>query len=104
MNFTKYKVALSRLFLSFVLVSSFLIIAPASFASELRPSDTIKPSQSEPALGELPEGSNLTMEERDIQQNSNGNSKSKPSWWNWITNASRKPANYHFIDIIELLD
>ena len=104
MNFTKYKSALSRLFLSFVLVSSFLIIAPGSFASELRPSDTIKPSHSEPVLGELPEGSSLTMEEKETQQSSIDNSKSEPSWWNWITNASRKPANFHFIDIIELLN
>jgi len=95
--------AFSKLSLVFVLICSLAIASSITIAGELRPTDNINPSQSEPALGNVPQKSTLTVDEKKIQEPIECKSKSEPSWWNWLTNASTKPANFHFIDIIELL-
>ena len=91
-----------------VIALSFLLITPVIDsniikATELSPSDQIKPSRSEPTMDSLPDRADLTHEESELQQDDCSVSSSKPSWWNWLISASKKPANYHFIDIIELL-
>lgn len=96
-------IAFSKLLLAFALVCSLSIFVPSTFAGELHPKDNINPSQSEPALGNLPQKSTLSVDEKKIEEPIECKSNSEPSWWNWLTNASTKPANFHFIDIIELL-
>ncbi len=96
-------VAFSKLSLVLTLVCLLAIFTPSTFAGELHPTDNINPSQSEPALGNLPQQSTLSVDEKKIEEPIECKSNSEPSWWNWLTNASTKPANFHFIDIIELL-
>ncbi|MCP3673327.1 MAG: hypothetical protein GY829_02485 [Gammaproteobacteria bacterium] len=89
--------------LIFFFVCSLAILVPSTFAGELHPTDNINPSQSEPALGNVPQKSTFSVDEKKIEDPIERKSNSEPSWWNWLTNASNKPANFHFIDIIELL-
>lgn len=91
------------LFGSLVLVFALLMVAPTNNAAELNPVENLNPPQSEPSMAHLPERATLIMGDKKDLLNA-GNSKNKPSWWNWLTNASNKPANFHFIDILELLD
>ena len=97
-------IAFPKLLLAFVLICSLAIFTVHTYAGELNPSDNIKPSQNEPSLGNLPQKSTLTIDEKKIEAPIDCKSKSEPSWWNWLTNASTKPANFHYIDIIELLN
>ena len=90
----------TKLLLAVILIFSMQFYAPVSFAVELNPSDHMKPSQSQPSLGNLPEESSLIIDESNVQ-NSNDN-KNKQTWWGWLTCTSKKPANFHYIDIIEL--
>ena len=100
-------IAFPKLLLVFAFVCLFVcslaILVPSAYAGELHPTDNINPSQSEPALGNLPQKSTLSVDEKKIEEPIECKSNSEPSWWNWLTNASNKPANFHFIDIIELL-
>jgi len=91
----------SRLLISLMLIS-FFIVTPGSGAQEATPIDNIGPSQSEPPIGYLPEDNaliNTTLLDKPINQCS-----SQPSWWNWLLSTSSKPANFHYIDIMELLN
>lgn len=97
------KAVFFSLFGSLFIVFAILMVAPTNNAAELNPVENLNPPQSEPSMAHLPERATLIMDEKQDQLNT-GNSKSKPSWWNWLTNASNKPANFHFIDILELLD
>ncbi len=90
-----------RLLISLMLIS-FIIITLGTGAQEATPVDTISPSQSEPAIGYLPEDNALiymTVLDKSISQCS-----SQPSWWNWLLSTSSKPAYYHYIDFMELLN
>lgn len=73
-------------------------------ANELNPTDQIKPTHSKPSLNTLPDRADLNPEGKNPQQIADHHTQTKPSWWNWLTNASKKPASYHFIDMLELLN
>jgi len=95
--------SLSRLLISLMLIS-FFILTPGSGAQEATPVDSISPSQSEPAIGHLPEDTTLAITNNTVLDKPMGQCGSQPNLWNWLLNASSKPANFHYIDIIELLN
>ncbi len=91
----------SRLLISLMLIS-FFFITPGTGAQDATPVDNINPAQSEPAISYLPEDNallNVTLLDKPVSQCS-----SQPSWWNWLLSTSSKPANFHFIDFMELLN
>ena len=90
----------AKLLMAAVLIFSLQLYNPTSFAAELNPADNIKPSQSQPSLNNLREESTLIMDEKNIQKSTI--KKNKTTLWSWLTKASKKPANFHYIDIIEL--
>lgn len=94
----------SRLYLAVLLILSLVLFAPSSSAHEVNPSDNINPVQSEPAIGHLPEDINLNEKDINALAEISVQYGNHPNWWNWITSASSKPANYHYIDILELLN
>ncbi len=94
---------LSRLLISLMLIS-FFIITPGTGAKEEITVDSISPSQTEPALGYLPEDNALTITNNLLLDKSIGQCSHQPSWWNWLLSTSSKPANFHYIDIMELLN
>jgi len=107
MDLFQYKLSSNahvRRLLTPLFVLFFILLSPAATATELDPAKNIKPAQSQPVLENLPERTELAVEEKDIQKANQQNAKSKPSWWKWLTNASKKPASFHYIDIIELLN
>lgn len=110
MDFNQYGVvqkldlsAFYKLCVSVLLVFSMLIVIPVTQANGLASANNMSLSQSEQSLDNLTGSAPSIIEEEKNQQNTNSNPKSKPSWWNWLTNASKKPANFHYIDFIELL-
>ena len=84
------------------LALSLLVVMPCSLAAELSPSNNIKPSQSESIPGQLPEDSTINAEKMKAQKTNF--KKARPGFWQWLTCSSNKPANFHYIDIIELLN
>lgn len=71
-------------------------------AVEIAPIDRLDPDDLQNDLKDLGTGNELAQTGNKAQNDTC--SKSKPSVWSWLTNQSRKPASYHFIDIIEILD
>lgn len=98
------KIATPALLAGSFILTLFLMLQPVAHATELSPADNIKPPKSEPSMNNLPKRTTLTMEAKELQQGAVQINKSKPSWWKWLTNTSNKPASYHYIDIIELLE
>ena len=84
-----------------LMLLSLLLIIPTTSAAD--PSGSISPNQTEQALNDGSRYADSHVIERISQQDLNCASKSKPSLWNWLTKASHKPAYFHYIDIIELL-
>ncbi|RLA04925.1 MAG: hypothetical protein DRQ47_02440 [Gammaproteobacteria bacterium] len=80
-----------------------LLSSPLIYSSELKPTENMNPTQSKPSLKNIPKPAKLKMEEKNTVQNNNKSQKNKPSWWSWLINNTNKPANFHYIDIIELL-
>jgi len=78
------------------------IIAFSVQAAEINPADHIKPDELQPKFESMRDNSQLNQAISD--STTHQIKKSEPSWWGWLTNSSRKPANFHYIDIIELLD
>lgn len=88
-------------------LSAMLLIASPLFMStvtavEIAPIEQINPEKLQDELEGLEAGNELSQTQTSLQAASPN--KSKPSIWSWLTNQSRKPAVYHFIDIIEILD
>ncbi|NNJ72248.1 MAG: hypothetical protein HKP09_03595 [Enterobacterales bacterium] len=71
-------------------------------AVEIAPIEQIDPERLQDDLDNLGARNELTQQSKTVLSTST--KKSKPSVWAWLTNQSRKPANFHFIDIIEILD
>lgn len=71
-------------------------------AVEITPIDEIEPDNLQNDLQDLGAANELTQSQTAAQTDLK--QKSKPSIWSWLTNQSRKPASYHFIDIIEILE
>ncbi|MCP4411191.1 MAG: hypothetical protein GY808_01255 [Gammaproteobacteria bacterium] len=91
----------TSLLISLMLIS-FFIITLGSGAQDATPVDNINPAQSEPAIRYLSEDNaliNITLLDQPVSQ-----CRSQPSWWNWLLSASSKPANFHYIDFLELLN
>ena len=99
LNTTAIKKTVKLLAVSVVIIFTFSLSA-----TELTPADNINPSKSEPALNNHPQEATLQLDDKMTQTAKDINAKSKPSWWNWLTNTSKKPAYFHYIDIIELLE
>ena len=79
-----------------------LFAVPTSFAAEFSTTNNSNPSQSESLPGHLSEDSTINAEKLKAQ--STNFKKAKPGFWQWLTSSSNKPANFHYIDIIELLN
>jgi hypothetical protein len=88
-----------------LLVVSVIIVLSVSLSStELTPAENINPSKAEPTLNNHPQEATLKLDDSMTQTTKDINVKSKPSWWKWLANSSKKPAYFHYIDIIELLE
>jgi len=92
-----------RFLLPVIFIASMFILTPITHANELTPKDNIRPSQIEPSLGNAPEKELIRKEEANIPTVDSSKKQYKPSWWKWLTSSSKKPANFHYIDIIELI-
>ncbi|PCJ45131.1 MAG: hypothetical protein COA74_16235 [Gammaproteobacteria bacterium] len=90
--------------LSLGLVISSGLLQTTSYAAELNPSDTINPTKSEPSLKNHPEASVIKRDDKRVQSTKVISDKVGSSWWNWLTNSSSKPAYFHYVDMLELLD
>lgn len=83
-----------------------MVIAVLAFSSvtnavEISPADQVKPTEMTPDFDGLGEGNQLLQE----QANKNPLADNcQQSWIGWLTGVSRKPANFHFIDFLELLN
>ncbi|MBT8449944.1 MAG: hypothetical protein KJO69_09650 [Gammaproteobacteria bacterium] len=71
-------------------------------AVEITPIEQVDPERLQDELDNLGARNELAQQSNTVLSKST--KKSKPSVWAWLTNQSRKPANFHFIDIIEILD
>lgn len=96
--------SLLRLLVPVLLALLFILTTQSIGAQDAQPVDTINPAQSEPAIGYLPEDTSLDSKDNVQEGKSNNQCSSQPSWWNWLVSASNKPANFHYIDIMELLN
>ncbi|MFT5452741.1 MAG: hypothetical protein ACI9N9_002236 [Enterobacterales bacterium] len=81
-----------------------IVLTLSLSAAELSPADKINPSKTVPTLNNQPQEAALKLDDNMTQTAKDINTKSKPRWWNWLTSTSKKPAYFHYIDIIELLD
>ena len=70
-------------------------------AVEIAPIEKMDPDQLQDDLKDLGTTNKLTKSETPVSECLS--QKPKPSIWSWLTNQSRKPESYHFIDIIEIL-
>lgn len=80
-----------------------IVLSLSLSAAELNPADKMNPSKADPTLSNHQEAA-LKLHDNITQTNKDINAKSQPSWWNWLTSTSKKPAYFHYIDIIELLE
>ena len=67
-------------------------------AVEIKPTDSGNPVELTPDFDGLGSGNQLMQ---DKNTNLQGKKKQR-SWWSWLTSTSRKPANFHYIDFMEL--
>ena len=93
------KLNLRQAVTTMTLVVSLFFTANLS-AVEINPSDTVDPVEHAPAFEAI--GATNQLVQDKANNNLSGNLK-KQTWWGWLTNTSRKPANFHYIDFIELL-
>ncbi len=93
-----------KLLMLLSLMFSILVFTNYITAHEANPVDTINPSRSEPALGSQPQDTILNDLDDHFLNKTTDQCLSQPSWWSWLLSASGKPANFHYIDIMELLD
>lgn len=103
MNNRLQKTTLIKLFCLVAFVYILTLSGTSFHANELSPVDNIKPTNSAPSIGSLPKSSSLSMKEKQAINKKQETCVSGTSWWAWLTNSSKKPANFHYIDIIELL-
>jgi len=96
--------SLLRLLVPLLLALLFIFTTRSAGAQDAQPVDTINPVQSEPAIGYLHEDISLDSKNNVLDEKLSNQCSSQPSWWNWLVNASSKPANFHYIDIMELLN
>jgi len=89
--------------LKLIVVPAVIALTLSLSAAELNPSDKINPSEAAPTLNNQPQKVTLKLDENTTTAADDINAKSKPSWWSWFTNTSKKPAYFHYIDVIELL-
>jgi len=71
-------------------------------AVEIAPIEKIDPERLQNDLDNLGARNELSQKTNTVL--GKATKKTKPSIWAWLTNQSRKPANFHFIDMIEILD
>ena len=90
-------IALAALLITFSPVSERQITAV-----EIAPIEKLDPEDLQNDLDNLGSSNELNRNTKSLQTNKA--KKAKPSIWCWLTNQSRKPANFHYIDIIEILD
>jgi hypothetical protein len=68
-------------------------------AVEITPADSPNPVELTPDFEGLGSANQLIQDKANDPQAK----KKKHSWWSWLTSTSRKPANFHYIDFMELL-
>jgi hypothetical protein len=85
-------------------IPTVIVLTLSLSAAELNPADNVNPSKSDPALNNHTREAVIILDDNMTQSAKDINAKSKPSWWNWLTSTSKKPAYFHYIDIIELLN
>ena len=79
------------------LVLACLVFTLNVAAVEIKPTDSGNPVELTPDFDGLGSANQL------LQDKANGAKlKKKHSWWTWLTGTSRKPANFHYIDFMEL--
>ena len=89
-------------------ISMFLLLAvvaliwlsSASKAAEVAPSQPNEPSPINQKFDPLDPNNQLVQ--KGINNKANGKAPQKKGWLDWLTDISRKPANFHYIDFIEL--
>ena len=72
--------------------------------TEVTPAENINPSSSDPILNNLAQPAAIANDKKSGQTSNNIKAKSEPSWWSWLTSSSSKPAYFHYVDFIELIE
>jgi len=96
--------SLLRLLVPLLLALLFILTTRSAGAQDAQPVDTINPAQSEPAIGYLHEDPSINTQIKVLDGKLRNQCNSQPSWWSWLISASSKPANFHYIDFMELLN
>ena len=87
--------------------ASFLVIALAlfwfastAFAAEVAPTQPGEPSPISQPFDPLDPNNQLVQNNHNDKQLNKA--QHRKGWFSWLTDFSRKPANFHYIDFIEL--
>lgn len=97
-----YKVSMAIVF-TLTLLSIPSVGVDVVYATELNPADQMKPAQPRPSLDSLQDNAAFDSADNNHSPNADRKPNNPPTWWTWLTGNSKKPASYHFIDILELL-
>lgn len=91
---------LNRLVLM-AMVSIALVFSSVTYAVEISPADQVNPTEITPDFDGLGDSNQLLQEQAAKNPLADN---CRQTWLGWLTGVSRKPANFHFIDFLELLN
>jgi len=84
-------------------VTLIILLSLSLSATELTPADKINPTKADPALNNHAQQPALKLEDNASLSTREIKAKAKLNLWNWLKNTSKKPAYFHYLDILELL-